>query len=566
MTPITAAVATTKSRSEGRACGAFGSPRSLSAAVALTLVLAGCRARPAPASTRAEPPVPAAPADLAATLSVPNLAALYASARALGGARTSSLPQSPELALAAGVGLPVQAASALVLDQPAAGALLVAESGAASAVFACRVRSGRELVLALSGGAAPARHANVDAASGLTTLVGSDGSAFGVVGDWLVLASTTDALASAGPYVARVLGARPAAADALRVDVPAAAFPRLVKLLGARWQTLRASLASLAASARADAGRPADFADPKTILGFSDELVKRLVARVAASRAATFTLALPPARAELALDLEPLPGSAAEVELQKLVTGSFEPLLALPRATVLGVLSRAASPSGGSDEPAASGALSNMLSAGLPAKNDRSLEATLALAARGLGETTSVGLLPDETAVVESGVADSAALEQAEKGLVTAVNTPELRAPLAAFLGSGLVREHTERVPGLDTPVHRIAFPARAGATAPELAWSVRDRALLAAFGAKGAAALATLATTPSSATLAAEPELAAAATRRTSAAFAVAANLGGLAGVPAYALLACGKHEGAARFELELNAAAVGFLGRLVP
>ncbi len=543
-------MATTKFRSDGRARGAFGSGRSLGAAVSLALALLGCKARPAPVSLRPEPPLPVAPAGLAVTLSVPNLTALYAGVRALGGARASALPQSPELALAAVFGLPVQAASALLLEQPAAGAFVLGAEGAPSFVLACRVRSGSELVVALGKGGAPAWRATSDAASGLTTLTAKDGSAFGVVGDRLVFASAPAALDGAGAYVARVLAARPPAESALRLDVVAAAFPRLASLLGARWQAARASLASLAASARAEAGRPADFADPQTLLAFGDEAVRGLASRVGSSRAATLTLMLPPARAELAFELEPVPGSVADAELQKSATGSLEPLLALPGESVLGVLSRASSPTGTARAP-----------------DDHSFEAALALAGRGLGETTVIGLLPDESAVMESDLGDAGALEQSEKGLVAGVNTPELRAVLAPFLGKGSARARTDRMIGFDAPVHHVVFPpARAGANAPELAWGVRGHEVLAAFGARGAAALASLVNRERTSTLASEPEVAAAAARRTAASFAALANLGGLAGAPAYVLLACGKRGVAARFELELNGAAASFLTRLLP
>lgn len=548
-TPTTAAVATTKFRSDGRAGSVLGSRGGLGAAAALALALVGCKARPASVSLRPEPPVPAVPADLGATLSVPSVAAFYGGMRALGGARASALPQSPELAFAAAAGLPVQAASALVLDQPAAGALLLAADGTPAVVFACRVRSGRELVLALSSGATPARHASIDS-SGLTTLTANDGSAFGVVGDWLVLASTTDALGKAGSYVARVLATRTPAESSLRIDLAPAAFPRLAKLLGARWQAARTSLVALAVNARAEAGRPADFADPQAILGFADEAVRRLVARVDSSRAATLTLTLAPARAELALELEPVPGSVADAELKSSITGSLEPLLALPRESVLGVLSRGSSPAGG-----------------MPAKDDHSLAATLVLAGRGLGETTVLGLLPDESAVIESDLGDAALLEQSEKVLMAAVSTPELRAPLAPFFGKGSVRARTDRVPGFDAPVHHVVFPAaRPGATPPELVWGVQAHEVLGAFGARAATSLPRLVNRERASSLAAEPELAAAAARRGAAAFAASVNLGGLAGAPAYVLLACGKRAAAARFELELNGAAAGFLARLLP
>ncbi|HTQ05686.1 MAG TPA: hypothetical protein VMI54_17610 [Polyangiaceae bacterium] len=514
-----------------------------------------------------ELPLPAAPADLAATLSLPNPAAFYAGIRTLGGARVSALPNSPELALAAGLGLPVQAASALVLDRPAAGALLAAESGATAVVVAFQVRNGRELVLSLSGGATPARRTTVDTKSGLTTLTAPDGSAFGVLGDWLVLASTPDALDTAGPYVTRVLGARSAAASGLRVDFVSAAFPRLASVITARWQALRASLAELADKARAEAGRPADFADPQLILGFAEDVVHRTGARIASSRAATFTLELGADRAELAFELEPAPGSSAASELASSVTGPLDPLLALPRDTVLGLVSRQPPPPNAAEAAPPEGPVESVLDAKLGGIDKTTLRDTVALLARGVGETTVVGLLPDETVVLEGDLRDAGALEQAERSVVAGLNAPELRAELTPFFGKRVVRTRTERVPGFDAPIHHVVLPlAKPGEREPELAWGVHGQALFATLGRAEGASFAALASAPSTSTLGADLELRAAAARRNPASFAAMANLSGLAGAPAYVLFAYGKRGKAARLELELDGAAPSFLGRLVP
>jgi hypothetical protein len=175
--------------------------------------------------------------------------------------------------------------------------------------------------------------------------------------------------------------------------------------------------------------------------------------------------------------------------------------------------------------------------------------------------------LADESAVLESELGELDALEQSEKAFIAAVNAPELRAPLAPFLGQGSVRVRSERVPGFDAPVHHLVFPAaRASAGPPELAWGVRGHEVLATFGLRGAASVASLANRERASSLAAEPELAAAAARRSPASFAASLNLAGVAKAPAYLLVSCGKRGNTARFELEFNAPAAAFLARLLP
>src|SRR5688500_17226750 len=146
VTPTTAAVGTTKSRSEARS----RARRLLLAAagsVLVALVLLGCQGRsgPAPAPS-ARPATPPAPAGLVAELVVPSPSALYGALRSLAASRAPLLPTSPELALASVLGLPPQVAGALVLDRQLVGVAVVPEGAVSPAwVGACRVKSGAEL-------------------------------------------------------------------------------------------------------------------------------------------------------------------------------------------------------------------------------------------------------------------------------------------------------------------------------------------------------------------------------------------------------------------------------------
>jgi hypothetical protein len=558
-------VATTKSRSDGATGGVFGR-----AGVVFVLVLAGCKAsRPVPASMLdAGPALPSVPTGLLATISVPSPRALYAGVRALGGSRARALPASPELTLAAGLGLPARIAGALEFDRPLAGAILASDVGAPSVVIACRVRSGNELVLALSGGTKPEWRAVREANSGLTVLTASDGSAFGVIGDWLVLASAPGELASAGPYVARVLGARPPAETAVRIEVAGSAFDGLAGALRARWAASRASSALLAARTQADAGRPADFADPEAILRVADGAVASLGELVASSRAAVVTLSLGSARAELALEVEPTPGGAADAATRRLVTGPLDPLLGLPKSSVLGVLMRARTAEPGVAAADGAGPLAEVLGPRLSEKDRASFGEALSLAERGLGETTSLALLPDASAVMHSDVGDPDTLERAVPSLLGALRVPALRVPLAPLLGTAEPRVSTAKAPGFDAPIHRLLFaPPRAGASGVELSWGLKGREFWLSASRDSTSTLASLASASPSETLGADAELRAAAARRSSAALAVWADLAGFAGAPASALFVCGKRGGAARIELELSGAVLGpALERLLP
>jgi hypothetical protein len=458
--------------------------------------------------------------------------------------------------LATVLGLPAQAAGALLLDRPLVGAAVLREGSASlSFVGACRVKSGAELAQVLAGRAAP-----------------PGAPALGVVDDWLVVADEPKALSSVGPYVARTLGARPVPSEALTIEARESALRGAASAsLRAQWTASRAALSALAVQARASEGRPADYGDPAAILLAADERVATLLGVLESSQRLTLALTLVDSGLAPGLELEPSLGGAAEAATLALPSGDFTPLLALPRDTVAGVLWRtneaelnALATEAGATEPDAGA--SNPFWAGLPAKEAAPLKRALAEAAKGFGTSFAFGLLPDKTFALTSALRDPAAFERAAPGLTRALRLPPVREPLGTLLGKIEPSERQRKLPGLDSPLHQLTLvPKRGAEQGSEWWWGIRERTLLVAGAPEPAATFKKLVESAPADTLAANSGVAAMARRRVSAALAVYAELSLLepnAG-PAPLLFAWGRRERTLRLELELSNAAASRLLR---
>jgi hypothetical protein len=522
--------------------------------VLVALVLLGCKGRSGPAAAlSARPAPPPAPAGLVAELVVPGPRALYGALRSLAASRAPMLPASPELALASVLGLPPQVAGALVLDRPLV-AMAVVPEGAVTPrwVGACRVKSGAELSQVLGGRTA---------APGAPAL--------GVVDDWLIIATDPKDVKSFGPYVARTLGARPPPAEALVIEVRAAALRGPATAVVRRaWTDARASLSVLAGQARESAGRPADFGDPGAILLAADERVAALLGLLESGERLRLALTLGEAWLALGLELDPSPGGAAEKAALSLPAGDLAPLLALPHGTLAGVLLRMSEADldalGNEGDAGVSGPFWSRLAP----SDAAALKRAVGQAAKSFGTTSVLGLLRDKSFVLTSVLREPASFERAVPELTRALRLPAVREPLAPLLGKLDPRETQTKFDGLDSPLHRLsvarATPREKGS---EWWWGIRAGTLLLAGAPDPSATFSKLVKALPADTLAQSAALIAMAGRRSPSALALYADLSLLAAAPAPApvLFTYGRREKSMRLELELsNAAASSVLARV--
>jgi hypothetical protein len=513
------------------------------------LVAVACRSRRA-TPPAAEPPLPAPPPGLLAELRVASPAALYAALRR-SSKQEARLPADPALALGGLLDLPLPVVGALVLDRPAFGAL-VERDGAGSGIFACRVRSGPEVLRALAATAKPAPKAP---AGDLVVLSGLGRSSLGVVDDWLLVSDDEPALRAAGLYVARTLTRRAVGPEPLVLEVGASALRGpLERALNVPWQRSRAQLVKLAAEMQTAQGRPPDFGDPSAILAKADTNVTALLATLAGADSLRLTFTPSDQELELVFELEPTPGSGVEASVFGLAPVPFEPILSLPAAAQLAVLTRLSARDLGLGEGAIGAAMDGLLGTS--------------------GSVTTLALLPGPGVVARYRVSNRV---EAEKGIAELVRTVGASGAGAAFGPAfGKPRTSTVSVPGLGASAQRVQMPlVKAPTSKPAASAEVVD--LLALVGpedvfvavAEGDARglITSIVEPPAAGQLGKDPELRAFLSRHAGASTVMLANLGSMARAPraATGLFTWGRRERRARASLTLTPGAVELVGGLL-
>ena len=239
-------------------------------------------------------------------------------------------------------------------------------------------------------------------------------------------------------------------------------------------------------------------------------------------------------RAELTPQQE---GPAAEV-VRELVVGDVEPLLALPKSTLVGVLSRG-SPSQRETSAKSSGErLRALFGERLSAADKLLIDETFAQLARGRGDFAAYGLVEQGggvCAVMRGAAGDVRAFDA---GLKSLLRFPRVRAfsePLRQFVGELSVRSSSVAVPGLPGRVDGATLtlkPARMRVAAPkpgeldvetfQLLWRADGQLVHAAAGRDAAPALVELIHASSDKTLAGDAIVSRAARRAGPVSFAV--------------------------------------------
>jgi hypothetical protein len=210
------------------------------------------------------------PAAALAEITVPEPSRLWTAMRELTGGRF--IAANLEMQLAESLGLSPLAAGAFVIQSPIRGVLLQDEaSPSPSLVWAVRLKSGAELETLLTKGS-QAVFTSQRLPSGETLLIAKQPPAehqLAVVGNALLVAPNRELLLLASRYLTQSFpqvssAAKPA--PYLEVTLDQRGLQRLSEPLRQAWQAQRASLALLLDQQTAAQGRPADYADPASVL------------------------------------------------------------------------------------------------------------------------------------------------------------------------------------------------------------------------------------------------------------------------------------------------------------
>ncbi len=505
-TLTTAAAATTTSRSE-RMLASLTPARRLALASACALVVSlGCTnkkqaAERANASALAVRPDLPEPRGVLGELTLLHPGASFAAFRDLGGIASALLPAGFPMFVATAFGLPPLSADSFDPELPVFGALLQGDHAEPGWVLAVHAVSGPELVAKLSTGDHAPFRAAAGGSVGLTLLqsnmdagsVAQAARSLAVFDNYLLVASSAEALLAAGPYAARMLPkhALPQVPISVRFSKQALSS-HVVPALRGLWASYRTNLSHLDQDERsAHGGRAPDFGDPAQVILGADTVVESALALIDGATALELDLAPYPNRLEATLLLQPDEGSDAHTRLTTLAGGSAKPLLSLPAETQFALGISRASAEREAAGKAAGDDWVRLLGARLSAAGATQLRAVLSDWELGRGVQSSYGFLggSDPGAYLVTEVADGARLKHAGQGLFALLSVPGVRAPLSEFLGDPHV---TEGMPAKSEALANVSrkqltFTPNAArkTTVPPLsfAWLVTDQAGYAAAG-----------------------------------------------------------------------------------
>lgn len=387
-------------------------------------------------------------------------------------ANIALLPQHYGVLLTTVLGLPPLLADAFDDGAMTTGAATLDGSGRLQAVVGARVTSGKELVARLTTGS-KASHDEARDASGMTLLKPKPGKAsaeisLAVLGNVLLVAQSEDALRDAGPYVARTLPTKkPPAPGAVLVVPKEALRGALAKEVRARWKRVEASLAAKDRENRAKhGGRAPDFGDPAAALSVMSGSVGDWVKMLEEVESAQVQLAGKGDSIQLRLTVDPGASKPLSEWISGLSLGDARPLLALPRRSALGVLTRSTEEQRGASAKSTAAALGRLFGDRLKAPEQEKIEAALGDLARARGDEALFGLSLGATqGVVFRGPAgDRKAFDSAMKGMVGLLRMNAFREPLRQFVGDYDLKQSTTKIVGLDAPVQRVLLSVKPSA------------------------------------------------------------------------------------------------------
>ncbi len=447
--PITAG--TTTSRSERMRVSLKQPVRARFCVLAVALaVLSDCASKEPAAEASASGarglPDLGEPPSLLGVLTISHPGAAYQALRDLSSPFSGLLPAGLPMMVVSALGLPPLAADSFDPRLPVFGAVLRGDGAAPGWVLAIHAVAGPELVAKLCSGSQAPFRAVTSSTPGLTALQPShppDGSAgappLAAFDNYLLVGSDAEALASAGPYVARMLPKRalPTAAVAVHFSKQALSS-QLVPALRGLWASYRTTLAHAEQIERsAHGGRSPDFADPAQVILGADAAIEAALSIIADASGLELDVEPYADRLEANLVLTPDDGSSTQHKLSALAGGTARALLTLPAGTQL-ALGFIRSPA--EREAAGSAAAEDwvrLLGQRLSEAGAQQLRAVLADWELGRGTQSSYGFIAGNQpgAYLVTDVADEARLRRAGAGLFGLLALPGLRAPLSEFLG-----------------------------------------------------------------------------------------------------------------------------------
>ena len=384
-----------------------------------------------------------APASLVAELSIGSPKDTWQSVRLLGGDLAQALPSSLPVLFATSLSLPPAAAGSIDETVPMVGALLSRKDAAEpDFVIGVHVVSGAELLASLTLGDS-AKFRRLDLAPRVVRLLTAPGApdfdgAMGVSGNYLLLASSVDALREAGRFVAEGVSKRARTEPGLTLTAQQGVLAgTLSRHLREAWQARRAALSARDRAEREAKGRPPDFADPAVLLAGADNTIESWLAVLESSRALTLSVTPSAERLRTELLLTPDADGAAALLSREVVVGPIAPLFQLPADSRAALLLRGDAQPGAGEAASLGTSASKLLGDRLSAAQAASLSKAFDAFAKSRRGATAIGFVqaPAPALVITCELADGEAFAGAFADVLSLLELPPVSAWLAGTVG-----------------------------------------------------------------------------------------------------------------------------------
>jgi hypothetical protein len=431
------------------------------------------------------------------------------------------LPASPAIFLGGALGLPVSSLDQLDFNVPIVGAMVLDRQDI-DTLAAIHVKDGSRLVELLSG-AAPPFIKDEKTSPGIVLLGGPTDSAWSlaVVGNYLVLGTSKEALMRSAPFVARTLPTRATPDEDFLATVAHKALAGPVKSrFEQAWQSWkREREAEDAAMRKQHGGSSPDFGDPTQALADIENKATRFFAILTDLEEARLALNLHDADCRALVSMKAASGSGpATEEIDRMSVGGAEPLLSLPASVAAALLTRDTQQLRDESADSQVEAISKVLGGRLDETDKTKVASAFHSWSKGRGDWLTAGLMwsgATRAAVVRAAVSDPGELGQGATAMLKLLSVRAIAEPLSNWVGDMKVTGlgGASVTEGAVQSVHVVRRPPKvqlrrdrdkpAESDAFDIVWSVDKHMLVGAAGKDARAAYTSLTRSDAAATLA---------------------------------------------------------------
>ncbi|MCL2824606.1 MAG: hypothetical protein FWD57_11495 [Polyangiaceae bacterium] len=402
----------------------------------------GCKADDPKALVVAELPEVQAPANHLADIFVAKPEETFLTLRANMGGPAALVPATFPAMVVTSFGLTTQLLDQIDGRSPIVG-VITDDGSRVVVVLGIHVRDGGRVVRLLTEGV-DAKYAASAPKQGIVVLEerrtpNARFGAYGVAGNYLLVAPKDTDLLECGPYVVGTLSKRTGLeGSAMLVAKNPALKGQIAKRIRGYWAAFKSEREKEDEMLREQRAREPDFGDPAAVLADVEGKVEAIAEILADLDQATLRIDVDSLGINTTLTMDPNAGGRASKEFGSMATGGVKPALALPQGTIVGLLTwdNDVGPKATGDKQG--DLIAALLGNRAKDKDKQLIRDSMSAWARGRGRWLALSLqtTPREMEIMARGsVSDPALFEQGVRGVLGLLDVPAIRGPMEHNLG-----------------------------------------------------------------------------------------------------------------------------------